>query len=453
MNRFALTISILASTAVAACSNTTPQPPERTSNSASPIINGSKDNIHPSTVALQGNIQGGTFSCSGTLLQVTGTTGYVLTAAHCCDPASPPLVVDIGPDYGNPTAEYNIIQNSITQHPAYDANNVGLGHDFCMLQFSGADNSLVTMPALPPGQDNIGAGSIVDISGYGVTANNQMNTLREHLPNTSIESADALLLEIDNSTSGQCHGDSGGPWISNVGGTNFVVGVTSFGNSNASDCGGNGAKGDAGRVSAAYNSFINPYLTGQPAQPTCQDCAAAAEGGNGGCHNETAACQNNQDCVNFVNCINPCQSQACLDACVNQHAQGSQLYNTLINCICTSACVNECQAECGGGSSSSSSSGGTTTSSSGGSTTSSSGGSTTSSGGSTTSSGGAGGGNTSSGAGGANTGSTGTGKNNPGDETTYETSCSTGHGSSSSNGLWLFGALAGAAAFVRRRRS
>ena len=45
------------------------------------LMNGSADTEHPGVVWLFSR-DGGT-SCTGTIVAVEGTTGYVLTAAHC----------------------------------------------------------------------------------------------------------------------------------------------------------------------------------------------------------------------------------------------------------------------------------------------------------------------------------------------------------------------------------
>ena len=75
---------------------------------ASDIIGGTLDTTHGAVVA----VLGGNFSCSGTIIQVTGSIGYVLTAAHCCVPGNLPTKVVIGNDY-NTGQQLNVVPGSV----------------------------------------------------------------------------------------------------------------------------------------------------------------------------------------------------------------------------------------------------------------------------------------------------------------------------------------------------
>lgn len=83
---------------------------------------------------------------------------------------------------------------------------------------------------------------------------------------------------------------------------------------------------------------------------SCQDDAL-----DGACFGTYQACGGSQACVDFANCIQPCQSQACYDQCASNNPNGAAMYSDIIECICQD-CAVDCAMECGGGSSSSSSS-------------------------------------------------------------------------------------------------
>src|SRR5262245_57828099 len=64
------------------------------------IINGAVDTTHQAVVAILSQNGTNATECSGTIFLVNGSTGYALTAAHCCnDPQYPPQVIVQGNDY------------------------------------------------------------------------------------------------------------------------------------------------------------------------------------------------------------------------------------------------------------------------------------------------------------------------------------------------------------------
>ena len=114
--------------------------------------------------------------CTGSLVRVTGSTGYVLTAAHCCNSHVPDTVVassnyTVGGQYvgaGTPVPPvYRVVPGSVYYDSLY-AQDSGLDHDFCMMQFSGASTSLATL-TLPSTSDGLALGASIQHIGYGVT--------------------------------------------------------------------------------------------------------------------------------------------------------------------------------------------------------------------------------------------------------------------------------------------
>jgi hypothetical protein len=217
------------------------------SQSAQPIVYGALDSTHTAVVALLANAGGGGVSlCTGTVVQVANGLAYVLTAAHCCTPTPPSLVVT-GTDYsvgvqylagGTPQPPtYAVVAGSVTPDPAFTPTPVPQ-HDFCVLQFTAPANQ----PAIPvalPGQDGLSLGVNVEHVGYGITQNNSNNSLRY----TGTGAIDQALSATDfqytvggaQHVPGPCSGDSGGPGLFPAGAAQAqqkVVGVISYGDAN-----------------------------------------------------------------------------------------------------------------------------------------------------------------------------------------------------------------------------
>ena len=85
-----LGLACLALAALAGCSSGSPDGP--TAEAEAPIVYGTPDTIHTAVVALLAPFAGSYSACSGTVVQVSGGLGDVLTAAHCCDQSAPTIV-------------------------------------------------------------------------------------------------------------------------------------------------------------------------------------------------------------------------------------------------------------------------------------------------------------------------------------------------------------------------
>jgi len=398
--------------------------------SEDPIINGTPDTTHQAVVA----VVGGNNECSGTIIQKNGSTGHVITAAHC---GSPQYVLQ-GNDYNNPDYVYPVID--FKKHPSWGG-QTGDVYDFMIVRFTSAGPATPVIPAMTQAQDNLTAGTQIRHVGYGKAgpAPGSNNSIRRQILGT-LSGVQPLTLSYDQPSGGPCSGDSGGPQLTM--GTERVAGVVSYGDQNCA------VAGVSGRVSAVYDSFIMAYINGTPIGPqTCDQCQQAAVSGQGACVNAVNACLNDASCSALVDCINGCTDNACVQTCANQHASAIGLYNAIGTCVCDVGCVDECASAsfCQGGSSSSSS--GSSSSSSSGSSSGSSG-----SGGGSTSSG-AGGGPSSSGQGNADGWVAGGQANKKYQGEILMSQCSARRiGGRGSAGLWLLaGALA--AIGVSRRRS
>jgi hypothetical protein len=373
MRRSALTCSLLLSAAaLAGCSPTgapTLQdgPVGRTHDA---IAYGQADGTHTAVVALLADAGGGSFTeCSGTIVQFKNSEAYILTAAHCCNMGTPPSIVVLSNDYtvgeqylgGNPQPPaYPVVANSVYYDSLYDQQH----YDFCMLRASGMPANTAVIPVAQPGQDGLALGVLVQHVGFGVTDNNANNSVRRNGVDTVDQNITSTVIQYSQGgpqqIPGPCEGDSGGPALMPVGAPQAqqkVVATTSYGNS--ASCS-QGTIGVSMRVtsetgpSGFITNFLNDTPSGTQAGMAVSDCNTCAQTSqNGPCKSQAQTCANDQNCLDLNNCLQPCQTQACVTACENQ--AGPLAVNELTaldDCICNVACPSQCSAECSGGSTS-----------------------------------------------------------------------------------------------------
>src|SRR4051794_6747396 len=112
MTRFAHCCLFVGLSLISGCA--APAPDERVGVERGPILGGALDTTHSAVVA----VLGADFECTGTIVQVKGAIGYVLTAAHCCDATAHPLQVVMGNDY-NSGVPFPILSTSVSADPCY----------------------------------------------------------------------------------------------------------------------------------------------------------------------------------------------------------------------------------------------------------------------------------------------------------------------------------------------
>jgi MYXO-CTERM domain-containing protein len=337
MRLLLLTPAVLGSLLLLGCAEGSPPPQgEQVESDEGAIINGSPDVTHTAVVA----VLSPDFECTGTVLQVKGSTGYVLTAGHCCPANDLPDEVVVGPDYTT-GAIHPIVAGSVLADPCY-LDYAGSTDDVCLLKFQGAAG-VPTIAPMTPQTDALVNGTPITYVGYGLTAAppNGNNSLRRSVAKT-VSKVDPYFVEYANAAqSGTCEGDSGGPGIVVVNGQELVASVTSFGDQSCNQL------GSSIRTSAVYAGFIAPYLADQVPSPTCPaatDCNACSAGAtqNGSCVNATNACFQDADCAALVQCYQGCTSTSCINACNTQHVDGLTQYVAIERCVCVDACATAC---------------------------------------------------------------------------------------------------------------
>jgi hypothetical protein len=146
----------------------------------------------------------------------------------------------------------------------------------------------------------------------------------------------------DNGTTGSASGPT----------TSTTVGVGA-GTGGAGSAGGFGGGGDvsssSGVIQGVGGSFSSSGVGGGGTCDasgdcqTCGDCAVA-----GVCAPQMDACNADQDCVAFLDCISTCQDDTCANACATQYPDGTEAYETVVTCVFCQGCTDSCSAESGG---------------------------------------------------------------------------------------------------------
>lgn len=227
-----------------------------------PILRGELDEEHPEVMLLAS--QAG-FLCTGTVIHVSGQSGFLLTAAHCVTEPRGAGVVPLpardffvipGADFAEGTIEYPV--QSVSIEPSYDG---GFSADVAVVRFSlegGAAPSAIE--PLTSGEDQLEVADDLLLVGFGQTELDEGNTRRRRVARRVDTLDEELVVYSQEDGKGACFGDSGGPVLVTLGGRERVAAVISGGVDSVGD-GCSGGLGVAMRVSA-YESFIAGALAG-----------------------------------------------------------------------------------------------------------------------------------------------------------------------------------------------
>lgn len=225
-----------------------------------PILRGQLDREHPQVLLLE-NEAG--FLCTGTLIDVLGRSGFLLTAAHCVTdqeegaPRLPPeqFVVLAGNDFRSSTSAFPV--NAIAVHPGYDGSFAV--DDVAIVRIDLGDAT--PPPVIPPlfaQEDTLQVNDRLLLVGYGQTEQAGENSVRRHVVRgiDGLE-ADFIAYSQEDGT-GACFGDSGGPGLITLQGQERVAAVISGGVGSDERC--SGGLGISMRVSR-YTGFIESVLS------------------------------------------------------------------------------------------------------------------------------------------------------------------------------------------------
>ncbi len=314
----------------AACSTEPSRAPEKVGRTQSGIVNGAPDKTHPAVVALLLGKDPKSFegSCSGTIVKrdVEHHIGWVATAAHCTEHGVA-LAVQ-AEDYASSDA----ITYAVLDYEADPRYATSQSYDFAVVRIVGVDSSTPEIP-LTAAPDGLVPGATVTSVGFGTTLSDEPNTKRNAVDKKLFE-VDEDLLVYDQTASGVCFGDSGGPVIAGLGKSARVVGIHSY--VSPGDCKGQGA---SWRVTTDL-TFFDAQLGKSPPKPSCELCAKTARSGAGACALLTAACLADDDCRGYYECIG--DGKKTPTDCFAEFTLAEGPFTAATSCVCEQACADEC---------------------------------------------------------------------------------------------------------------
>ncbi|MFO0616245.1 MAG: trypsin-like serine protease [Polyangiaceae bacterium] len=313
-----------------------PRVEEKVSSKQDEIFGGEVDDQNDATVfvyAINGQY---IEQCSGTLIAVNQSYGYILTAQHCEGMQYIKFGTNAPQQLDQP--DFQVEQDYAA--PGY-LNHAGDPHDLRILRFVGANPSMTVVPvAVPP--DGVTTQTSVDLSGYGLTEVGDSETRRHVVMNVS-NTDESFIYVNQQGGQGTCSGDSGGPWYASVGGVKSVVAVTSWGDV---DCAVDGA---GARVSLDYD-WIQGIIGGAVPPPTCGSCFDSATSDGGACASEVDACFADAACSALNDCYSACPDgdNVCYDGCDQSNPGGIAKFNAITECTVCGACASVCDTSgCG----------------------------------------------------------------------------------------------------------
>ena len=224
-----------------------------------PIINGTPDTsqAHMAVVALTYGPASGAF-CSGTLV----APNVVVTAAHCLENVQMQWVQVFFGDDVTGNGNYRGV-SEMQSHTTF--NGGSMQGDIGLIRLSSnAPSGVTPIPPLPAslGLTSADVGTNVDFSGFGVTEFNSDGVkLHVQAPIGFVCSQGTTCqgyiapygFQYAQSNGGPCSGDSGGPAFVQRVGTEYLAGVTSYGDPNCTQYG-------VSTMVDPYTSWINGFI-------------------------------------------------------------------------------------------------------------------------------------------------------------------------------------------------
>lgn len=229
MEKLSTSLAVALSALLLSAACTKSQPSQQVEGNSSNIVNGrpvvATDSFAKYTVAV-GPAQEP--QCTGVVI----APHHILTAGHCAE-AIEGGVVFFALDYAKVDAVSRQIK-TITRHPSYCescANSVSLGNtnDLSIVEIEGDLPAGFEPIAFTPKSAVVNKAQ-VHLAGYGANENYDYETIMK-VTEVPVDKVGNSEFSTDESKSGSCNGDSGGPAFMEVDGQMTLAGITSRGDS------------------------------------------------------------------------------------------------------------------------------------------------------------------------------------------------------------------------------